>query len=196
MQKYQKALIVVDMINGFVQTGPMADSSINHITAENERLIQMFLADNEKLILVKDSHSEDSAEFLTFPKHCLQDSAESEFIDPIRKYASQATIYEKNSTSALFSPGFITDIDTMPELTEIVITGCCTDICIMNLAIPLKTYLDQNNRHIAIVVPQNAVETFNSDVHNREKYNEMAFELMRQSGIDVVKQYTLKRRKK
>ena len=73
----------------------------------------------------------------------------------------------------------------MKELEEVIIAGCCTDICIMNLAIPLINYFDEHNKRVTVRVPQNVVETFNSESHNREEYNEMALKLMKNSGIGV-----------
>ena len=77
------------------------------------------------------------------------------------------------------------DIGRMKSLEEVVITGCCTDICVMNLAIPLINYFDENDREVKVRVPQNAVETFNSETHDREEYNKMALRLMKNQGIGV-----------
>ena len=85
----------------------------------------------------------------------------------------------------MFADGFEKDICEMENLEEVIIVGCCTDICILNLAIPLQNYFDQKDRKVKVTVPKNAVETYNSDVHNREEYNEIAFKLMKQAGINV-----------
>ena len=77
------------------------------------------------------------------------------------------------------------DIERMKSLEEVVITGCCTDICVMNLSIPLLNYFDENDIEVKIRVPQNAVETFNSETHDREEYNKMALRLMKNQGIGV-----------
>ena len=55
----------------------------------------------------------------------------------------------------------------------------------LNLAIPLKNYFNQKNRDIEIKIHKNAVETYNSQVHNRDEYNEIAFKLLKQSGIKL-----------
>ena len=74
----------------------------------------------------------------------------------------------------------------MTNLEEVIIIGCCTDICILNLAIPLQNYFDQKDRNITITVPKNAVETYDAPNHNRDEYNEIAFKLMVQAGINLV----------
>ena len=77
----------------------------------------------------------------------------------------------------------------MKNLKEVVITGCCTDICVLNLAIPLQNYFDEQNRRVDIIVPQNTVETYDSPQHQKDEYNKMAFSLMEQAGIQLVKKY-------
>ena len=89
-------------------------------------------------------------------------------------------------TSAMYAENFLTDIDKLKNLKQVTIVGCCTDICVLNLAIPLNNYFNQKNRNIEIIVPKNAVETFDSEMHKRYEYNEIAFKLMAQAGIKLV----------
>ena len=79
------------------------------------------------------------------------------------------------------------DLEQMKKLREVIITGCCTDICVMNLAIPLQNYFDQHDLDTTIYVPKDLVETYDSPTHNRDEYNEMAFRLMENTGIKLVK---------
>ena len=85
----------------------------------------------------------------------------------------------------MYANGFISDLEKMKKLKEVIITGCCTDICVLNLAIPLVNYFDQNNRDVNVCVVKNAVETYNAPYHNREEYNEMALKLMKQAGVNI-----------
>ena len=189
LKEIRELLIIVDMVNGFVREGIMADPYIEHIIPEQIRLIKDFLERNEKIAFVKEAHSEDSIEFKTFPKHCIKGTSEAELVDELKPFEKDALVYEKNSTSVMFAKNFLRDIDEMINLRNVVITGCCTDICDLNLAIPLKNYFNEYNREVDIYVPENAVETYNSTSHNRDEYNEMSFKLMNQSGIKLVKKY-------
>ena len=65
-------------------------------------------------------------------------------------------------------------------------------ISVLNLAIPLKNFLNENDRDIKIVVPENAVETYNAQWHDRNEWNLMALAMMKQSGVEVVKEYKSK----
>ena len=184
-EELQELLIVVDMINGFIKEGNMADETINHITPKIIKLIEKTLEKNEGLAFIKDTHNENSTEFKKFPIHCLQGTSEAELIDELKSYEKDALVYEKNSTSTMFAKGFINDIDKMKALRKVIITGCCTDICVLNLAIPLVIYFDETDRQIEVEVVEDAVETYDAPYHNRNEYNEMAFKLMKQAGVRI-----------
>lgn len=189
LEELKKLLIVVDMVNGFVKEGNMADPYIAHIIPEQKRLIEQFLKEREGIAFIKDCHEEGCSEFKRFPIHCVKGTYEAELVDELKQYEKEGLIYPKNSTSAIFAPNFMSDIEKMKKLKEIVITGCCTDICDMNLAIPLQNYFDQKDLDVDIIIPTNAVETYNAPYHKREEYNNMAFKFLEQSGIKLVKRY-------
>ncbi len=185
LEELKKLLVVVDMVNGFIKEGKMSDKDINHITPRIKRLVENYLSEEEGVAFIKDTHTESSTEFQKYPVHCLKGTSESKVISELSSYEKSSLSYEKNSTSTIFAKNFIRDIERMKELEEVIIAGCCTDICIMNLAIPLINYFDEHNKRVTVRVPQNVVETFNSESHNREEYNEMALKLMKNSGIGV-----------
>ena len=187
--KARKLLIVVDMVNGFAKEGNMADPNIQHITPECERLVKEFLEKGYQVIYITDCHKENCNEFLKFPVHCVEGTDEAEMVDALKKYQDRVIVIKKNSTSAMFAPGFMDIINQMTDLEEVVIIGCCTDICEQNLAIPLANYFDEMDRPVRITVPMNAVETYNASYHPRDEYNEMAFKFMKQTGINIVERY-------
>lgn len=193
LENIRDLLIVVDMVNGFVREGKMASANVEHIIPKIEELVKSYI-DNEEdgLIYIKDTHEKDAVEFKRYPEHCVKGTNEAEMVDELKKYEHLALVYEKNSTSAVFAPGFLDDIKKMKNLKRIVITGCCTDICDLNLALPLQNYFDQENREVEIVVPMDAVETYDAEWHKADEWNDMAFKFMQQGGMKLVK--TLERK--
>ena len=188
-EKTKKLLIVVDMVNGFVRFGAMASQNIEHIVLETENLVKLFgESPDSQVVFVKDTHEMDAREFKRYPVHCVKGTAEAENIDELKPYEENAINIEKNSTSAIFTE-LIENINEMKNLEEVVIVGCCTDICVMNLAIPLQCYFDQINRDVQITVPQNAVETYDAPNHKADEWNDMAYKFMDQTGIKLVKEY-------
>ena len=192
LEKVRDLLIVVDMVNGFVREGAMASQNIEHIIPRIERLVNSYLEDDKMVTFIKDTHDMDCREFKRYPVHCVRGTKEAELVDELKKYEKMSLVYEKNSTSAIFPEGLLDDIKQMKNLRRVVITGCCTDICVMNLAIPLQCYFDQENRDIEIVIPEDAVETYDAPNHKADEWNEMAYKFFEQSGIKLVK--TLERK--
>ena len=130
-----KLLIIVDMIKGFVTEGAMHDKGIANIIPKIKNYIENFNNSGDKVLFIKDAHEDDAVEFNAFPKHCLKGTSESELVDELMVYENGSNYIEKNSTSAMFAPGFVEYINSLEDLTEVVIGGCCTDICVLNLAI-------------------------------------------------------------
>lgn len=114
-------------------------------------------------------------------------SKETELVEQLKPYETSSIVYQKNSTSALFAPKVLEDLKNMKQLREVVAVGCCTDICVLNFLIPLKNYFNQMNLDISVFAVQKAIETYHIDeVHDRNYYNKIAYDLMKQAGIILV----------
>ena len=147
VEEIEKLVINVDMVNGFVNEGPMHDEYIRNTIPYQISLMELARQDPKAMnIIVKDTHKEDAVEFKKFPVHCVENTKESELIDELKRFETEdALVFKKNSTSAMHAPGFLDAIDSFKNLKEVVIVGCCTDICVLNLVIPLQTYFDDKN---------------------------------------------------
>lgn len=190
LKDIRELLIVVDMVNGFVREGAMADSYIANIIPTIEKMVNKFLSEDGKaVIFIKDNHEEDASEFLRYPKHCVIGTSEAELVHELIPYEEYGYVYSKNSTSAIFAPYFLNDINRMENLERVCVVGCCTDICVNNLVIPLQNYFDQFNKKVEIIVPKDAVETYDGPNHNRNEWNNKAFDFINQSGIKLVNTY-------
>lgn len=188
LENVRRLYIFVDTTNAFSREGLLADPYVLHTVPELVRIAKIAITDEKgKLMFIIDFHTKDSVEFDRYPEHGVEGTKEVKVISELETYAKDALIFRKNSTSAIFSKGFIETILKMVSLEEVVIVGWDTDICVMNLAIPLQNLFDELNRRVKIIIPKNAVETYDAPNHNRDEYNEMAFKFMNQAGIKVVK---------
>lgn len=59
--------VVVDMINGFINEGPLADKSIQAIVPETIKVIQKHLDEGKDVLSFQDTHTLDSLEFKSYP---------------------------------------------------------------------------------------------------------------------------------
>jgi len=192
LEEIKEVLLIIDVLNGFVREGTMADFYTAHIIPELVRLASDMLEKGGEIIFIKDRHKLGCTEFDRYPVHCVEGTSEAELVDELKPFEKDALVYYKNSTSAIFAPHFMEDISKMKNLKTIIAGGLEADICDMNLLIPLNNYFDEINRKVDIIVPENIVETFDAPNHNREEYKNMAFKLMEQSGIQLVKKYNVK----
>ena len=191
LKLYTGCLIIVDMVKGFVETGDLSDQKIKEIIPRIIELIKEARKEGKLIVFIKDTHTEDSAEHERFGGliHCLINTIQCELADELKPYQEGGDVVtiEKNSTSFMEAPEFRTLMAQQVEMNEFDVVGCCTDICVTNGAIGLANYLDQWNRRHIIRVHEDAIRTFNEA--NRQEYVDAAKLLMRQQGIQLVKQY-------
>ena len=60
---YEKCLIVVDMVNGFVREGVLHDERISLVIPNQIELIKMYNSEGQLVVFIKDTHEEDAVEF-------------------------------------------------------------------------------------------------------------------------------------
>lgn len=185
----EKLLVIVDMVNGFTKEGPMANPGALKIVDAQKKLAKEILEEGGKVIFLAEGHLENATEFEKFPAHCVKGTSEAMIIDELQEFVTGDNVYLKNSTSGMFAENFIKDFDEMKDVREVIVTGTCTDICVTNFALPLMNYADEQNRELSLVVPKDAVATFDAPGHDEEEYTKAAFKLLKQGGAKVVETY-------
>ncbi len=181
------ALVIVDMINGFLTEGVLASSRSASVLPAVEKLLR-FAKENEiSAAAFADCHEADSIEFQAFPPHCLAGTSESE-IAPSLCGIGGFTRIEKNSTNGFLTEGFQEFLAAHPECERFVVCGVCTDICVMQFALSLKCFGNQTNRAFEVIIPANAVETYDAPNHNADLMQTMALQFLAQAGITLVKE--------
>lgn len=191
LEVYEEMLIVVDMVNGFVNEGVLHDKEIQKIIPRQLQLMKVAKGKNWLLVFVKDTHDEQAVEFKRFggTKHCVRGTHEAILVPEILPYEQDGISIEKNSTSFFVAPGFQELINKMPKLKRIHVVGCCTDICDINGVIPMMNYFDQVNREVEVLVHEDAIETYGGVTHDRDTYSNAAKLLLKQQGAKLVKNF-------
>ena len=189
LEEVNSAIFVIDMNNGFCEEGALADPTIKRIVQNIRKIIMDGLKRESALFFVNDKHTEESVELKRYAGHC-NTLEEQKTIQELRIFEAYADrVFYKNSTCALFAPGMMEMLLQMKNIKRVIITGCCTDICIMNFAVALRNFMDEWNVDVDIVVPINAVETFHiPNVHEREEANQFGYRVMESNGIRLVKE--------
>lgn len=174
----ENLLVVIDMVNGFVNFGNLADKKINRIVPSIKSLIENSLKNGDKIVAFKDTHSEDDIEFQTYPVHCVRGSEECTLIPELAIFETRMQIIEKPTTN-----GFITQefqkLISENNFDKISVCGCCTDICVSNFLESLNGYLKMANKKTEVIVFEDAVDTFNSEGHNADEINKKYIEIFK-----------------
>lgn len=181
-------LIIVDVVNGFVRQGAMASPLVEDIIPPIVSLMEKCKAKGIPMTAFADCHSENCAEFSAFPPHCIENTPESEVVDEIKTEGGYSLI-KKNSTNGFHEEGFKQHIAASGKDTFIV-TGDCTDICVLQLCLALKTWFTQQDKNADIIIPVNCTETYDAPVHDADFMNIAAYKIMKDSGIKFVSEIT------
>lgn len=178
--------VIVDMVNGFAREGALKSPRVEALIPEITRLSKMCDQYGIAKIAFADCHTEASPEFDAYPAHCMAGTYEGEVVDEIKE-AGGYILIPKNSTNGFLEDGFQKWLGENRNIDNFIITGDCTDICIQQFAITLKTWFNMHNQKARVIVPVNAVETYDLGLHEGDLMNVMALYNMLGNGIEVVK---------
>ena len=180
-------LFIVDMNNGFAKEGALSSPRVEKIIKPIADFSKVLSSKINTIVAFTDTHDKNSVELKSYPSHCLRGDKESEVVEELLDIPNMEII-EKNSTNGFFAM----DIEKYKNLDNFIVVGCCTDICVYQFVLTLKTYFNQNNLDKNIIVPISLVETYDIDeVHSGDMLNTIFLNSMIQNGINVVKEIIL-----
>lgn len=181
----QTVLVIVDMVNGFAREGalksPRVEGLIPEIAALSKACDEMSIT---KLAFA-DCHTKASPEFDAYPEHCMAGTSEGEIVDELKDIGGY-TLIPKNSTNGFLEEEFQKWLRENEHINTFIITGDCTNICIQQFAITLKTWFNRQNQKARVIVPMNAVETYDLGLHDGDLMHIMALYNMMINGIEVI----------
>lgn len=179
--------IMVDIVNGFINEGAMSAPVIRDIIQPVCTLLEKCSGKGIKSAAFADCHGENCAEFSDFPPHCIKGSSESEIVDEIKKIGGY-TLIPKNSTNGFHEDRFSKLLSENSSADTFIVVGDCTDICVMQFCLTLKTYFTAADKKCRIVIPVNCIETYDAPYHNGSFSNLAAVRLMSGSAVEFVKE--------
>ncbi|MGL5268480.1 MAG: isochorismatase family cysteine hydrolase [Spiroplasma sp.] len=175
-------IFVIDMINGFVQEGNLSSPEIKTIVSPIKNFLNQAIKEKIEIIALNDAHSQNNPEFNNYPIHCLENSKEADLVTELQ--FPEIKIIKKNSTNGFFN----LDLSKLEAYENIIITGCCTDICIYQFALSCKTWYNQQNKNVNVIVSKSMTATFDSSNHPSDVVNAIAWNSMIKNGIIIVRE--------
>lgn len=185
IENEKTVFVMVDIINGFIREGVLHDKEIESIILPVKNFLEYCGRKNIKSAAFSDVHNKNSFEFSVFPSHCIKGSNECNIVDELKRTGG-FEIIEKNSANGFHSCGFKEFLKNNQNKSCYIVCGDCTDICVLNFCLSLKTFFNEINKYSEIIVPLNMTETFHTEKHNRSFSNISALNIMEINGIKLI----------
>ena len=200
-QQGRVALFSVDMTHGFCYEGALASPRVESIIPTVVAAFEgAYAIGVRNFVLPQDCHTPDALEFAAYPPHCRVGTNEAETVPELKNlpFANLFKVMPKNSLSSFIGTGLSEWLDAHRDLSTVVVVGDCTDLCVYLLALDLKLYANAHNLKVRVVVPENAVQTYDMPVetanalgalpHNGDFLHLVFLYHMRLNGVEVVRE--------
>ncbi|MGI5842857.1 MAG: isochorismatase family cysteine hydrolase [Candidatus Xenobium sp.] len=161
------AVLGVDLVEGFCRQGALSSPRVGEIVPTVVRILsQAYQAGVRHFLFPCDQHSPDSLEFDAYPPHCLAGTTEAELVEEIRAlpFAAGFQVVPKASVSSFVATDLQERLLALPELRTLVVLGDVTDLCLYQLALTARFLANARDLPWQVVVPANAVATYDLDV--------------------------------
>ena len=193
-------IISMDVTNAFCRTGNLASERvaaiINPIT---ELFILARKKGLKKIILMHDCHTPNAKEFDAFGEHAICGTVESETVDEIKSlpFYDEMKIIKKNSINPAQNTEFNRWLEEHPEINIFIVVGDCTDLCVYQASMYLRTYANARDIERRVIIPEVCVDTYNilikiakdspGEPHPADLIHKLFLHHMRLNGIEIYK---------
>lgn len=194
-------ILSIDVTNAFCREGNLSSKRVATIIQPITNLMQKaWNLGVKNIILAQDCHTTTAEEFHAYAPHAVCGTSEAEAVDEIKAlpFYDQMTIFEKNSIDPSQNTGLDDWIRAHPEVKTYVVVGDCTDLCIYQTAMHLRTFANSRDLDWRILVPANCVDTYDLPVkaareldaapHNGDLLHNVFLYHMALNAVEVVKE--------
>ncbi|MBI4745591.1 MAG: cysteine hydrolase [Deltaproteobacteria bacterium] len=146
------------MLNDFVLPGaPLEVPDTRKIIPNIEREIEKARRVGYPILYLCDSHAQDDREFKIWPRHCVKGTKGAQVVDELEPEPKDIVV-EKTTYSGFFNTR-LEEVLRSLGATDLIITGCVTNICI------LYTASDAVLRGYDVTIPRGCVAGLNKEDH-------------------------------
>jgi nicotinamidase-related amidase len=194
------AVISIDVINGFCKSGPLASERVGRIARPVAELFERAYALGVRnFALTQDTHDPYTPEFQVYPPHCVRGTAESETVDELKAlpFFDDVAVFPKNSINSHLGTGLGAWLKERPQIDCFIVVGDCSDLCTYQAAMYLRLEANAENLARRVVVPADAVGTFDTPVsvarelgiraHDADLHHVLFLHHMAMNGVEVVR---------
>jgi nicotinamidase-related amidase len=197
------AVMAVDVTRGFCSEGPLASERVGRIVEPISRLFQSRLRGWRSTLSFAPGHPHRGCRRIRqlSPPTALRGSNEPQTVDELRRCPLPALSPSlKRTPSARTSiPAWALGWTHDPQVTTVIVTGDCTDLCVYQLAMYLRLRANARNlRQMRVIVPMDSIDTFDLPVEEARRIGAMPHDAdllhlvfahaMASNGVEMVKQ--------
>lgn len=157
------SIICIDLTNCFSKIGPLASPRIHALIQPVANLFQLgYFLGVRHFMLTQDAHPEDSPEFEAYGPHCIAGTKEADIVEELTSlpFSDLFMIIPKQTVNPATSLLFLRWLEEQVSTKTFIIVGDCTDICVYQTAMYVKTRADQFYTGQKVIVPANCVNTY------------------------------------
>jgi nicotinamidase-related amidase len=194
------AIVSVDVINGFCNTGSLASPRIQGIVAPIADLLRRAEAAGvHNLVLVQEAHEPHALEFAQYPAHGVRGTVEAEAVPELKAlpFFDQMPVITKNSIHPALNTGLEAWLEAHAEVATFVVVGDCTDLCTYQTAMHLKLRANARQLPQRVIVPADCVQTYDTPLalarqigaapHDGDLLHLIFLYSMQLNGVEVVR---------
>lgn len=153
-----EALIIIDMLNDFVEKGaPLEVPDARDIVPNILKRIEAGRRIHIPTIYVCDRHRKNDPEFKVWPPHAVDGTRGCEVVEALKPTTSDTVIF-KTTYSSFFGTDLEGHLKKL-KIKKLILTGVCTEICV------LYTAADAYMRGYSVEVPQDCVAGLTEEDH-------------------------------
>ena len=197
------AIISMDVTNAFCRTGNLASKRVAAIINPITELFMLARKKGlKKIVLLHDCHTPNAKEFDAFGEHAICGTVESETVDEIKSlpFYDEMKIITKNSINPAQNTKFDHWLEEHPEINIFIVVGDCTDLCVYQASMHLRTSANERNIERRVIIPEVCVDTYDVSVetaqgspaepHPADLMHKLFLHHMRMNGIEIYKKLT------
>ncbi|MEA2098408.1 MAG: isochorismatase family cysteine hydrolase [Patescibacteria group bacterium] len=180
--------LIVDPLNDFLvkDASSLADPEMRWILPNIVALTDELEKNGCEIVIAADSHHSEDEELERFPPHCMKGTWGAEVVDELQRFVKNDNLVIKNTTNAFMGTNLEERLARKrPKI--VVITGVCSDICVIQAVITLSG-LSEKFGIEKIIVPKDCITTFGDESYSAKLKDEMAFNILGATPkVEVIK---------
>lgn len=172
-------VLVVDMLNGFLKEGNLANASARRIIPNIKNLLRRKAKEGWKVVFLADNHKKGDLEFQMFPEHCVEGTEETKVVKELQRFVAKDNYVPKTRYSGFFKTN-LEEILEAEKPEKVVVVGIYANICV------LYTTADLRNRGYEVAIPKDCATALGGPGETEQKTDFIFKHMKNVLGVKVV----------